>query len=69
MVNSPLPVHRRKYSSEFEKNHAETYKKSVKKLIKRYANVQKIHETKNSRIYEAFDRETKNEVVIKEIGI
>ena len=62
MVNSPLPVHRRRYSQEFAKQEQPLH-------FNRFQSVTKIMDSENGTIFEAVDSRTNETVILKKIKI
>ena len=75
MVNSPLPVHRRKYSAEYNENRTERYEQKTtekyqqenKRLCSKYENIKIFHRTDFSKVYTATEKRTGAEIILKEI--
>ena len=73
MVNSPVPVHRRKYSGEYKNNNREIlsvpekYAEDHRRLNSLASNLKMIHKTEFSKVFSANNRLTGGEIILKEI--
>ena len=61
MVNSPLPVHKRRYSQDFAK-------KEQRLHFNRFQQLQKVMDSENGTIFEAINFKTKETVILKRIN-
>ena len=67
MVNSPIPVHRRRYSNELKKHISCFREKLVNEEGRRFKNKKLLMNSSNGTLYSALDDITDSEVILKKI--
>ena len=67
MVNSPIPVHRRRYSNEIKKHFREKIFEEKSEGPCRFTNVELFMNSSNGTLYSATDRSTDAQVILKKI--